>query len=672
MRLFIAEKPDLAKAIAEGLNGEYNNTLPKNCGYIQRGNDYITWAYGHIMRLLEPHEYDEKYKIWRFEDLPIVIKDFKHKAIEDKENQLKVILRLIKNEKIKQIVHCGDADDEGQILVDEILMYSKTQKPVWRCLINDITPSAVKKEIANMRLNSEFKGMSERGFARSFADWIVGLNLTRAYTLANRAKGGEKGAITVGRVQTPILGLIVARDLENDGFKSIDYYVLNAQMNIHNIKIKTTLKVKSEEKITDINKANAIKTTCEGKQAILNISSQNKKEYPPLPYNLLTLQAEASKTLGYSAAKTLQITQSLREKHKAISYNRSDCQYLPETLYKEASKIIQALQANFSEDIGYTNVNLGIKSKAFDDSKLSAHYGIVPTETRLSLDKLSSEEKAIYTLICKRFLMQFYEPREFIAYSLNFKINELEFGASFSKTLKAGFKAFFSHISDEENVEDEIKFDINLLKNGDLANIEQVEIKKLQTKPRPLYTMTTLLKDLNSVAKYVENERIKKLLLEKDKDKKGESGGIGTPATRSDMIEKLIKQGYIEVSNDKKQVIKSTPKGKDLIKFVTPILSRPDMTALWFEYQKAIEKGETTKEAFIKSVYTSISTEIEKIKNGNFSIAGAKRIKCPECDGFLIKRKGQKGFFYGCSRYQEGCKFICMADKKGEPILKNK
>lgn len=667
MRLFIAEKPDLAKAIAEGLNGEYNKNLPKNCGYMQRGQDYITWAFGHIMELLEPHEYDEKYKTWSFENLPIVVTQFRHKAIKGKENQLKIILKLIKDEKIKQIVHCGDADDEGQILIDEILLYSQAQKPVYRCLINDITPQAVRKEIANMRPNSEFKNMSERGFARSFADWVVGLNLTRAYTLANRAKGGE-GVVTVGRVQTPILGLIVARDLENDEFKSIDYYVLSADFDINGISIVASLK--TEEKILNPDEANAIKDSCQNKEALLNLNSQNKKEYPPLPYNLLILQAEASKAYGYSPSKTLEITQNLREKYKAISYNRSDCQYLPESLYNEAPNIIDALKANFSDDIGQNNANLGIKSKAFDDSKLSAHYGIVPTETRLNLANLSNEEKAIYTLICKRFLMQFYEPREFISYSLNFKVDKYDFYTSVSKTTKTGFAEFFRNLSDEEN-EKEAEFDIKALKNGDLATIKQIEVKKLQTKPRPRYTMTTLLKDLNSVAKYVKDERIKKLLLEKDKDKKGESGGIGTPATRSDMIEKLINQGYIEVSNDKKQNIKSTPRGKELIKSVSPILSQPDMTALWFEYQKAIEKGEVSKEAFLKSVYSTVNTEIERIKNGNFSLASTtERIKCPQCDGFLIKRKGQKGFFFGCSNFKQGCKFICNADKKGRPIIK--
>lgn len=665
MRLFIAEKPDLAKAIAEALSGEYNKNLNKNCGYMQRGDDIITWAFGHIMELLEPHEYDEKYKKWSFESLPIIIKDFKHKPIKDKEKQLKIIVNLINDKNIKEIIHCGDADDEGQILIDEILLYSKTTKPIMRCLINDITPQAIKQEISKMRPNTEFKAMSERGFARSFADWIVGLNLTRAYTIANREKTNTNELISVGRVQTPILGLIVQRDLENDTHKSITYYTINAIFNIKDININATLK--TEEKILDINLANKIKKYCEDKKARLYLSSQSKKEYPPLPYNLLILQSEASKIFGFSAKKTLEITQSLREKHKAISYNRSDCQYIPENIYKEADKIIDSLKENFKEDIGQENANLGIKSKAFDDSKLSAHYAIIPTNTRLNLTNLSQEEKDIYTLICKRFLMQFYEPREFTSYSLKFKIDEYEFLTNVNKTTKAGFSKFFSKV--DTDGEKEADFDISKLNDNDLANIEQINIKELQTKPKPRYTMSSLLKDLNSVAKYVKDERIKKLLLEKDKDKKGESGGIGTPATRSEMIEKLVKQSYIEIGS--KQNIKSTQKGKELIKAVGSLLANPDMTALWFEYQKAIELGKATKEDFLNSVYKTVSTEIEKIKKQGFALSETAKVKCLNCDGFLIKRKGIKGFFFGCSRYKEGCNFMCLADKKGNPILKD-
>lgn len=662
MRLFIAEKPELARAIAEGLDGNSKNEN----GFIQKGDNIITWAFGHLLESYLPEDYDEKYKSWSFENLPIVIEEFKYKPIENSEKQLKTIIRLINDTRVKEIVHCGDADDEGQILIDEILEYAKCNKPVLRCLINDITPSAVRNEIAKMKSNTEFKGMSERGFARAQADWLVGLNLTRAYTTAYRKQGGSE-TLSVGRVMTPILGLIVARDFENDTFTSRDYFLpCGVFMNENNLKLVANLK--AEEKIYEESIAKDIQTKCENQKCVLNLKKQSKKEYPPLPYNLLVLQTEASKLYGYSPNKTLEITQKLREEYKAITYNRSDCQYLPETIYAQSPQIIEALRANFNTEIGQSNANLNIKSKAFDDGKLSAHYAIIPTQNKFNIKDLNEEQLNIYTLICQRFLMQFYEAREYDNYTLDFAVKEYTFSTSFNKTTFLGFKDFFSC---QDSSDEEANFDINLLKNLDTFLLSSIEIKRLKTKPRPRYTMTTLLKDLNSVAKYVKNEKIKKLLIEKDKDKKGESGGIGTPATRSEMIEKLIKQGYINVSSDKKQNIQSTQKGKELIKCVTPLLTTPDMTALWFEYQKAIQNKETTRQDFLKSIIKTINTEIEKIKAGGFAMRIAK-VQCPKCKkGFLrrMKSKNSKKYFWGCSEYASGCRAI-YEDKNGKAQVK--
>lgn len=666
MKLFIAEKPELARAIAGGLSGVNNDSLPKNCGYMQKGDNLITWAFGHILELFEPHDYNAEWKDWDLSHLPFVIDEYKHKPIDDKKNQLKIITNLIRDKRVDSIVHCGDADDEGQILIDEILQYANNTKPVYRCLINDITPEAVKKEISNMRPNSDFKGMSERGFARSIADWIVGMNLTRAYTCANRKNGGN-GVISVGRVQTPILGLIVERDKENETFKSKDYFALNACFLVNGAEVNAILEC--EDKIYDESIALEILKQCQGKKAILSVKTSNKKEYPPLPYNLLVLQAEASKLYGFSPSKTLEITQTLREKYKAISYNRSDCQYLPVSIFAESKDIIAALKQNFTSDIGQSNVNLSIKSKAFDDSKLSAHYGIIPTKSIVDINALTNDENSIYALICKRFLMQFYEPREYISYDLSFKIDSYNFNKTINKTIKQGFKEFFQKTEQEDCDNEENTINVDLLQDNTESPIKDISIKKLQTKPRPKYTMTTLLKDLNQVSKYVKNERIKKLLLEKDKDKKGESGGIGTPATRSAHIQTLIDRGYIEVSKDKKQNINATSKGRSLMEVVTPMLATPDMTAFWFEYQKGIERGDVSRADFLKSVLNSIKTEIENIKNSNFSIQTTQNYQCPKCQsGKLLRRKGSKGFFWACSEFKGGCKFVAK-DKNNKPVL---
>ncbi|HEF9750295.1 TPA: DNA topoisomerase 3 [Campylobacter coli] len=674
MKLFIAEKPELGRAIAEGLDGNYKSGE----GYIQKGDNIVTWAFGHILELAKPEEYDEKYKLWKLEDLPLPIKEFKYLPKKESKKQLKIICDLIHSDKITSIVNCGDADDEGQILVDEIIQYSKTSKPVFRVLINDLTPKAVKEEIAKIKPNADFKGMSERGFARSQADWIVGINLTRAYTIMAR-KNGYEGVLSVGRVQTPILALIVNRDKEFENFKSIDYYSLLGDFNINNNTIKARLK--TEDKILDENLAKKIKESYENQNAKINLKIENKKEYPPLPYNLLVLQAECAKLFGFSPDKTLEITQNLREKHKAITYNRSDCQYLPETMFEQAPNILNIIKENLNSNDEIqaliASSDLTIKSKAFNDANISAHYGIIPTQNKIS-SQLTQDELVVYNLIAKRFIIQFFHPREYQTTTISLEVNQRIFTATQNKTTKSGFRSLWQNVDSEEeqeNNENDIN-DLSILKNGDIAKCSLIQIEKKQTKPRPYYTMTTLLKDLNSVAKYVSDERIKKLLMEKDKDKKGESGGIGTPATRSNHIKTLIEREYIEVSKDKKQIIKSTKKGRDLIKLSPKSLITPDMTALWFEQQKMIEISELRREQFLEEITKEVISEIQRIdKNQEFKILDNEnkpKIQCPQCNkGFLTKRKGKYGNFWGCSEYMEGCKAI-YPDNKGTPNFETK
>ncbi|EME3357510.1 DNA topoisomerase 3 [Campylobacter coli] len=674
MKLFIAEKPELGRAIAEGLDGNYKSGE----GYIKKGDNIVTWAFGHILELAKPEEYDEKYKLWKLEDLPLPIKEFKYLPKKESKKQLKIICDLIHSDKITSIVNCGDADDEGQILVDEIIQYSKTSKPVFRVLINDLTPKAVKEEIAKIKPNADFKGMSERGFARSQADWIVGINLTRAYTIMAR-KNGYEGILSVGRVQTPILALIVNRDKEFENFKSINYYSLLGDFNINNNTIKARLK--TEDKILDENLAKEIKESCENQNAKINLKIENKKEYPPLPYNLLVLQAECAKLFGFSPDKTLEITQILREKHKAITYNRSDCQYLPETMFEQAPNILNIIKENLNSNDEIQALidssDLTIKSKAFNDANISAHYGIIPTQNKIS-SQLTQDELVVYNLIAKRFIIQFFHPREYQTTTINLEVNQRIFTATQNKTTKSGFRSLWQNIDSEEeqeNNENDIN-DLSILKNGDIAKCSLIQIEKKQTKPRPYYTMTTLLKDLNSVAKYVSDERIKKLLIEKDKDKKGESGGIGTPATRSNHIKTLIEREYIEVSKDKKQIIKSTKKGRDLIKLSPKSLITPDMTALWFEQQKMIEISELRREQFLEEITKEVISEIQRIdKNQEFKILDNEnkpKIQCPQCNkGFLTKRKGKYGNFWGCSEFKQGCKAI-YPDNKGTPNFETK
>lgn len=671
MRLFIAEKPELAKAITTGLSG----TVQREDGYFKVGDNLVTWAYGHILGLAMPEDYNEKFKSWNLEDLPLPIGvngeySFRYVPLESSKKQLKIIIDLINSKDVTKIVNAGDNDEEGQILVDEILMYADNKKPVERVLISDLTEKGVKKALQEIKSNDEFKGLSDSGFSRSQADWQVGLNFTRAYTKLAQAQGYQ-GVLSVGRVQTPILGLIVARDKENESHQSSFYYTVKGSFNSQNIVFNANLKI--DERITNEDEANKILTDCKGVDGtILKASNEPKRVNPPLPYNLLDLQAECSKKYSYKPDKTLEITQSLREKHKLITYNRSDCSYLPENLFSEAPATLESIKANLLDFEDFIDqANSSIKSLAWNDENVTAHHGIIPTAQKVNIKDLSKDELNVYTLIAKKFVAQFYEPKEYIQTQIEISVKDTIFATSSKRTTKQGFEILFKgEIEDDEN--EEVENDTNLENISESSPVicDDVIISKEKTKPKPYYTISSLLKDLTSVAKYIKDPEIKKLLVEKDKDKKGENGGIGTPATRSAHIKNLFDKGYI--IEDKKS-IKSTATGRKLIELSPSTLSSPDMTALWFEQQKEIQKGNLSREEFLKNVDKYIKSEIESLKTGNKfdSLASDENsIKCPNCEAGKLKRiKNKDGkFFWGCSNYQGGCK-TAFPDDKGKPLI---
>ena len=671
MRLFIAEKPELAKAITTGLDG----TVQREDGYFQVGNNLVTWAYGHILGLAMPEDYDEKFKSWNLEDLPLPIdtNNFKYLPLDSSKKQLKLIVDLINSKDIKTIVNAGDNDEEGQILVDEILAYADNKKPVERVLISDLTEKGVKKALQEIKSNDDFKGLSDSGFSRSQADWLVGINLTRAYSKLAQGQGYQ-GVLSVGRVQTPILGLIVARDKEHESHQSSFYYTVKGSFNVDNIVFNANLKV--DEKITNEDEANKILSDCKDKiGTVLKATNEPKRTNPPLPYNLLDLQAECSKKFGYKPDKTLEITQSLREKHKLITYNRSDCSYLPENLFAEAPATLESIKANlvdFKDFIDHANCS--IKSSAWNNENVTAHHGIIPTAQKVKIEDLSKDELNVYTLIARKFVAQFYEAKEYIHTQIEISVEDYIFTTSSKRTTKQGFEVLFKEELEEDENED-IGNDVNLenISQNAPATCKDINISKEKTKPKPYYTMATLLKDLTSVAKYIKDPEIKKLLIEKDKDKKGENGGIGTPATRSAHIKNLFDKGYIV--EDKKS-IKSTITGRKLIELSPSTLSSPDMTALWYEQQKDIQNGTLSKEEFLNNVEIYINDEINRIKNSNKfeALANENSIKCPDCkDGDLIKRKTVKdkktSYWWGCSNYSKGCKYTTF-DDKGKPKKK--
>lgn len=661
MRLFIAEKPDLAKAIMSGMSGE----VKRHEGYCKKGDNLITWAFGHLLELFEPEDYDEIYKKWKFDLLPIKIDKFQYKPKADKgsQKQLENICKLINSKEIDEVVNCGDADEEGQILIDEILNYADNKKPVSRLILQDLTLKGVQKALGEIKSNDDFKGVSESGFARSQADWLVGMNLTRAFTVQAAAKGA-RGVISIGRVQTPILALVVNRDLEHESHKASYYYTVTADFKKGDKVVNLILKTK--EPLTDeaVTVAQALEY-CKDKSGNLEVVSNNESAKCPLPFNLLDLQATASNKYKFSPAKTLKITQSLREEHKLITYNRSDCSYLPENLHSEAPEILEAIKTTISDFKGVVDAaNPSIKSHAFNDKYITAHYGIIPTSASADESKLSVDEVKIYRLIALNFIAQFYSDKSFIKTNANIKLGEYEFVGSANKTTEAGWQVLFSEELEENSTA------LDGLESGEATCID-IKSEKKKTKPKPYYTMATLLKDLASVSKYVEDENIKALLKAKDKGKKGENGGLGTPATRSAHLQTLLKREFI-VEEGKN--VKSTAKGREIIEKLPKMLVKPEITALWWQGQQDILNQESTRKDFLAGVMTFVNDQIDILKEKGFEVATASGINkdypC-NCGGYLQRRKSKKGeYFWGCSNFKGGCKNT-MSDKNGKPVKNN-
>jgi DNA topoisomerase-3 len=670
MRLFIAEKPDLARAIVEGLGGG-----TRQSGYFDCGNDYVTWCFGHMLQLLDPEDYDARYKVWAMDDLPIAHIPWRKQPAGDKKDQLKVIMGLLKQ--ADSVVHAGDPDDEGQLLVDEILEYAKCRLPARRLLINDNNTAVVRRALANMRDNREFAGLSAAAEARSVGDQLYGYNLTRAYTLAAR-KAGYQGVLSVGRVQTPILGLVVRRDREFEAHTKSFYYLVTGQFRIGVLEFPARYRIVDGDPVDDkgrlIDQAHAmgIADAVRDKPArIVSAETRQKEQHPPLPYNLLKLQTDASRKFGFKPDQTKDITQSLRDKHRLITYNRSDCEYLSEEQHADAPQVLAAIAktATMLAPVAQ-RADPTLKSRAFNSAKVSAHHGIIPTEATADLSKLSDGEQKIYLLIARAYIAQFWPKHQYDQTDILVETEGHRFAVRSNVTTRAGWLALYKNDAGNEDLEgdeDALATDLRSARAGQEGTCTDARADQMETKPRPLYTMATLLADLTRVAKYVRDDRLRKLLIEKDKGKEGEHGGIGTPATRDTIIATLFERGYLV---EKGKNIVSSATGREFYDCLPDQAKYPDMTALWHEQQKAIQAGEHDMESFVRELMTYIGGEVDSVKVNGIGLK-IDTHPCPDCNRPLrrIKKKEKNEFFWGCSGFSEGCKYACE-DKAGKPVPK--
>lgn len=656
--LIIAEKPELGRAIAASIEGSAKEVR----GVIQKKNVVITWAYGHLLRLCEPEEYDPKYKKWNREDLPICFDHWKLVPDGNKKDRVKQIIDLMAQ--CDQIIHAGDPDDEGQFLIDEILDYAGNTKPVKRVYINDNTPANIRKAFHELVDNDErLRAVGRSAYARAVADYVVGINYSRFFSLLLRRKG-----MSVGRVQSPTLGLIVARDELIDAHVKQKYYELSVQGDVQEPKTSITFQLKPKKDLLEDEKhilqrgvlEDIAQDLMKQPHQKLKVEEKQIEGKPPLPFNLAKLQAHMNSRFGFDLSKTDAITQTLRDKYQAITYNRSDSQYLKEEHFQEANKVLPHVMAKLNETYP---VDYHIHSECFQDKYVTAHHAIIPTMSDFPIEALLPDERKVYEEIARYYIMQFLPPIKKRQLSAVITTPYGDLRATSTFVLDEGYKQYFQPEKEEgEHLEDSAKFD--LPKGIYDVLLQESEIVEKETNPPKRYTQASLIRDMTSIAKYVQDKEIKEILKKKDKDKKGENGSIGTSATRSTIVETLLKRKYVEMQG--KHIV-STQLGKEFYHILPNEIKQPDLTARWWVIQEDIKEGKADVKTLVDSVLEAFTPHLHK-DYSHVQMSVALPIEddreaigvCPVCGNKIVENS--KGF--GCVNYRNGCKFALWKEDR--------
>lgn len=651
MRLFIAEKPSLARAIADALPGPQT----KRRNFIECGRkDVVAWCSGHILELVEPEHYAPQLKAWRIEDLPIVPTKWQLTPVAP--DLLKTIKSLLP--RATRVVHAGDPDREGQLLVDEVLEFLGYRGPVDRLLISDLNPPAVRKAIEELRTNAQYRGLYEAALARQRADWLFGINLTRLYTILGRASGYD-GVLSVGRVQTPLLGLIVRRDLEVEQFQSRNYYVLRATFDSVGNTFSATWQqpdgvgavVDAVGRLVSREQADAIQKRIAGKSGmVVRRVRDGRSESSPLPYSLPDLQIDAGKRLGLSPKQTLDTCQALYETHRLLTYPRSDCPYLPEGHLGQVSGVLAAVATNVTS-LGNLigKADRSARSRAWSDAKVTAHHAIIPTLVAKAAARLSSSERSIYELVARRYIAQFFPPFEYYESTIELTIEGERFRVQGRQPIAEGWRQILAPAATDEDVATTGRADhqsagpLPILRDGAAVKAIEISIAERRTTPPKRFTESGLIQAMTGIAHYVEDSKIKKLLRETD--------GIGTPATQAQIIQTLHERRFVEKRG--RQVI-STAIGRALVQTLPVATTMPDMTALWEAAMRRIAEGQMSIPAFLDGVVSQLRGLVDGGRAlGTLKVPGARPCVAPGCTGSLRRRQGQYGAFWSCSRYPE-------------------
>ena len=603
MRLFIAEKPSLARAIAQALplpHRRYREHL--QCG----DGNIVAWCAGHILEPVMPEHYDRRYARWTLEDLPIIPREWKLRAsVPPLVSSIKMLLRGA-----SRVVHAGDPDREGQLLVDEVLDFLGYAGPVDRILIRDTNPDAVARALAAMEPNAKYRPLGVAALARQRADWLYGINMTRAYSLLGQAAGYDRRVLSVGRVQTPLLGLIARRDAAIEAFRPTPYYVVTA---VARTRAGAALPVRWEPAglgapdvdesgrlVREETAARMAATLRSAEGRVFSVGRKGHVEAPPLPYSLADLQIDAARRLGLSGKQVLDACQALYETHRLTTYPRSDCSHLPEGHLAEAREVLAAIGSSSPElALLVAEADPSLRSRAWNDSKVTAHHAIIPTR-EIGVAVVGPTEWSVYDLIARRYACQFLPPHEYAQTRIDLDVGGQRLVATGRETLALGWRVALPGVESED---DQKEGPLPALEPGDVVTLPQVDVSRRQVEPPKAFTDASLMQAMVNVAAHVEDPRVKALLAEAD--------GIGTPATRGGIIETLFERGYVERRG---KSIVTTPIGRALVASLPAAATAPDMTAEWEAAMRAIAGGSETMDRFLATTTTQLAALVAEAK----------------------------------------------------------
>ncbi|KXU38357.1 DNA topoisomerase III [Ventosimonas gracilis] len=648
MRLFLCEKPSQGKDI-----GRVLGATQRGNGCLNGAGVTVTWCIGHLVEAAAPETYDAQLKRWAIEQLPIIPERWRVEVKPQTAAQFKVVKALLA--KATHLIIATDADREGELIAREIVElcgYRGSIERLWLSALNDVS---IRAALNKLRPSNETMPLYYSALARSRADWLVGMNLSRLFTLLGR-KAGYDGVLSVGRVQTPTLKLVVMRDREIAKFVAVPYWAIDVELSANAqafsaqwLAPKTSADDAGRCLQETIAQQAVQRIRSAGTAQVVSVETERIREAPPLPFDLGSLQETCSRQLGLDVQETLNIAQSLYETHKAITYPRTDCGYLPESMLSEVPTVLNSLlktDATLQPIIGQLDRNQ--PSRAWNDRKITAHHGMIPTLEPANLAAMNEKELAVYRLIRAHYLAQFLPQHEFDRTVARFSCTGETLQATGKQVVVQGWRLVLAEPKDADNTQR--SQNLPALHEGLSCQVSNVELKALKTQPPKPYTQGELVKAMKGVARFVTDPHLKQKL----KD----TTGIGTEATRANIISGLLARGYLQKQG---RAVRASDAAFTLIDTVPAAIADPGTTAIWEQALDMIEAGQLALDAFIDKQAQWVTQLVQQYRDTALTIKLPESPACPLCQAAMRQRSGKNGAFWSCTRYPD-CKGTLPVD----------